>query len=139
MHLLTWQNAWNTHLWTLVRGQVARTAFAKPLPPSATTTSGAGIGSMSADHALEFSDSAMYHETTRSPLQQISTTRRSASQIPSTKRTRWSSPSGTGMGQTSQNSEVLRLKVRPAPGISSCVPFDSNHDRNSSRRAAASS
>ena len=43
------------------------------------------------------------------------------------------------MGQTSQNSEVLRLKVRPAPGISSCVPFDSSHDRNSSRRAAASS
>ncbi len=139
MHLLTWQNAWNTHLWTLVRGQVARTAFAKPLSPSVTTTSGAGIGSMSADHALEFSDSAMYHETTRSPLQQISTTRRSASQIPSTNRTRWASPSGTGMGQTSQNSAVLRLKVRPAPGISSCVPFDSSHDRNSSRRAAASS
>ena len=139
VHLLTWENAWNTHLWTLVRGQVARTAFAKPLPPSVTTTSGAGIGSMSADHALELSDSAMYHETTRSPLQQISTTRRSASQIPSTKRTRWTSPSGTGMGQTSQNSEVRRLKVRPAPGISSWVPFDSSHDRNSSRRADESS
>ena len=94
---------------------------------------------MSADHALEFSDSAMYHETTRSSLQQISATRRSASQIPSTDRTRWTSPSGTGMGQTSQNSEVRRLKVLPAPGISSCVPFDRSHDRNSSRRAAESS
>lgn len=113
--------------------------MAKPLPPSATTTSGAGIGSMSADHALEFSDCAIYHETTRSSLQQISTTRRSASQIPSTKRTRWNSPSGTGMGQTSQNSAVLRLKVRPAPGISSCVSFDRSHDRNSSKRAAVSS
>lgn len=123
----------------MVRGQVARTALAKPLPPSATTTSGAGIGSMSADHALEFSDCAMYHETTRSSLQQISTTRRSASQIPSTKRTRWNSPSGTGMGQTSQNSAVLRLKVRPAPGISSCVSFDRSHDRSSSKRAAVSS
>lgn len=81
----------------------------------------------------------LYHETTRSSLQQISTTRRSASQIPSTKRTRRNSPSGTGMGQTSQNSAVLRLKVRPAPGISSCVSFDRSHDRSSSKRAAVSS
>ena len=52
------------HLWTLVRGQVSRTALANPLPPSVTTTSGAGIGDMRADHALEFSDLAMYQETT---------------------------------------------------------------------------
>ena len=51
------------HLWTLVRGHVSRTALANPLPPSVTTTSGAGIGDMRADHALEFSDLAMYQET----------------------------------------------------------------------------
>lgn len=45
-----------------------------PLPPSVTTTSGAGIGAMRADHALEFSDLAMYQETTLSPLQHMSTT-----------------------------------------------------------------
>ena len=33
--------------------------MANPLPPSVTTTSGAGIGAMRADHALEFSDLAM--------------------------------------------------------------------------------
>ena len=37
----------------MVRGQAVRTALARPLPPSVTTTSGAGIGSMSADHALD--------------------------------------------------------------------------------------
>ena len=84
MYLLTWQNAWKTHLWTLVPGQLRRTALAKPVPPSATTTSGDGIGSISADHALEVSDRAMYHETTRSSLRHMSTTRSRASQIPST-------------------------------------------------------
>ena len=49
-----------------------------------TTTSGAGIGAMRADHALEFSDLAMYQETTLSPLQHMSTTRSRAIQIPST-------------------------------------------------------
>lgn len=72
------------HLWTLVRGQVSRTALANPLPPSVTTTSGAGTGAMRADHALEFSDLAMYQETTLSPLQHMSTTRSRATQIPST-------------------------------------------------------
>lgn len=84
MYLLTWQNAWNTHLWTLVPGQLRRTALAKPVPPSATTTSGAGIGSMRADQARDVSDRAMYQETTRSSLRQMSTTRSRASQIPST-------------------------------------------------------
>ena len=37
----------------------------------------------------------------------MSTTRSRATQIPSTWSTRWSSPSGTGMGQTSQNSSSL--------------------------------
>lgn len=81
---MTCEKAWKAHLWTLVRGQVSRTALANPLPPSVTTTSGAGIGAMRADRALEFSDLAMYQETTRSPLQHMSTTRSRATQIPST-------------------------------------------------------
>ena len=81
---MTCEKAWKVHLWTLVRGQVSRTALANPLPPSVTTTSGAGIGAMRADHALEFSDLAMYQETTLSPLQHMSTTRSCATQIPST-------------------------------------------------------
>lgn len=56
------------HLWTLVHGQVSRTALANPLPPSVTTMSDAGIGAMRADSALEFSDLAMCQETTLSPL-----------------------------------------------------------------------
>lgn len=95
---MTCEKAWKVHLWTLVRGQVSRTALANPLPPSVTTISGAGIGDMRADHALEFSDLAMYQETTLSPLQHMSTTRSRATQIPSTWSTRCSSPSGTGMG-----------------------------------------
>lgn len=39
---------------------------------------------MRADHALEFSDLAMYQETALSPLQQMSTTSSRATQIPST-------------------------------------------------------
>lgn len=127
------------HLWTLVRGQVSRAALANPLPPSVTTTSGAGIGAMRADHALEFSDLAMYQETTLSPLQHMSTTRSRAIQIPSTYSTRWSSPSGTGIGQTSQNSAVLRLKERPPPGIMACESFERSHPRNSPSLAAVSS
>ncbi len=84
VYLLTWQNAWKSHLWTRVPGQLRRTALAKPVPPSATTTSGAGIGAISADSALEVSDRAMYQETTRSPRRQMSTTRSRASRIPST-------------------------------------------------------
>ena len=67
MYLLTCENAWKRHLWTLVRGHARRTADANPVPPSHTTTSGAGIGAMSASQALLVSDSAMYHETTCSP------------------------------------------------------------------------
>ena len=81
---MTCEKTWKVHLWTLVRGQVSRTALANPLPPSVTTTSGAGIGAMRADHALGISDLAMYQETTRSPLQHMSTTRPRATQIPST-------------------------------------------------------
>lgn len=72
------------HLWTLVRGQVSRTALANLLPPSVTATSGAGIGDMRADHALEFSDLAVYQETSLSLLQHMSTTGSLATQIPST-------------------------------------------------------
>lgn len=68
------------HLWTLVRGQVSRTALANPLPPS-----------------------------------------------------------GTGMGQTSQNSAVLRLKDRPPPGIAAWESLERSHPRNSSSLAAVSS
>ena len=84
MYRLTWQNTWKTHLWTLVPGQLRRTALANPVPPSETTTSGAGIGSISADHALDVSERAMYQETTCSSLRHMSTTRSRASQIPST-------------------------------------------------------
>ena len=61
---MTCEKAWKVHLWAPVRGRVSRTASANPLPPSATTNSGAGIGDMRADHALVFSDMAMYQETT---------------------------------------------------------------------------
>ena len=81
----------------------------------------------------------MYQETTRSPLQHMSTTRSRATQIPSTWSTRWTSPSGTGIGQTSQNSEVLRLNERPPPGIDACGSFERSHPRNSSSLAAVSS
>ena len=48
---------------TLVRGQVARTAFAKPPPPSVTTTSGAGIGSIERrPRPRVLGNSAMAHE-----------------------------------------------------------------------------
>ncbi len=67
MYLLTCANAWKRHLWTLVRGHARRTADANPVPPSHTTTPGAGIGAMSASHALLVSVSAMYHETACSP------------------------------------------------------------------------
>lgn len=64
---LTWQNAWKRHLCTRVRGQERRLAPSKPVPPSHTTTSGAGIGAIKASQALEVSARAMYHETTCSP------------------------------------------------------------------------
>ncbi len=95
------------------------------------------MGAISADHALDVSERAMYQETTRSSLRQMRTTRSRASQIPSTESTRCHSPSGTGIGQTSQNPAVLRLNDLPGPGISRCEPLDMSHPRNS-RRAAAS-
>ena len=90
-----------------MRGHARRLALSKPVPPSHATTSGAGIGAISASHALELSAWAMYHETTCSPSCAISTTRSRASQIPSAKSTRRASPVGSGMGHTRQNSAVL--------------------------------
>ena len=72
-------------------------------------------------------------------VQHMSTTSSRASWIPSTWSTRWSSPSGTGIGQTSQNSAVLSLKDRPPPGITACESFERSHPRNSSSLAAVSS
>lgn len=43
------------------------------------------------------------------------------------------------MGQTSQNSAVLRLKDRPPPGIVACESFERSHPRNSSSLVAVSS
>ena len=43
------------------------------------------------------------------------------------------------MGQTSQNSAVLRLKDRPPPGIAAWESLERSHPRNSSSLAAASS
>lgn len=81
----------------------------------------------------------MYQETTLSPLQHMSTTSSRAAQIPSTWGTRWSSPSGTGIGQTSRNSAVLRLKDRPPPSIMACESFERSHPRNFSSLDAVSS
>ena len=81
----------------------------------------------------------MYHDTTCFPSCAMSTTRSRASQIPSTKSTRWTSPVGSGMGQTRQNPAVLLLNVRPWPGIESWMPFDVSHARNSPSLAAVSS
>ena len=78
-------------------------------------------------------------ETTLSPLRHMSTTSSRATRIPSTWSTRWSSPPGTGIGQTSRNSAVLRLKDRPPPGIMVCESFERSHPRNSSSLAAVSS
>lgn len=81
----------------------------------------------------------MYQETTLSPLQHMSTTSSRATRIPSTWGTRWSSPSGTGIGQTSRNSAALRLKDRPPPGIMACESFERSHPRNFSSLDAVSS
>ena len=59
--------------------------------------------------------------------------------MPSTKSTRCTSPVGSGMGHTRQNSAVLRLNVLPCPGIDNCVSFDVSQARNSPSLAAASS
>lgn len=50
--------------------------------------------------------------TTLSPLQHMSTTSSRATRIPSTWSTRWSSPPGTGIGQTSQNSAARHHGLR---------------------------
>ena len=131
VYLFTCENAWKRHLCTRVPGQTRRRALSNPVPPSHTTTSGAGTGAISASRTLEASARAMYHDTTRPPSCAMSTTRSRASQIPSTKSTRWTSPVGSGMGQTRQNPAVLLLNVRPWPGIESWVPFDVSHARNS--------
>lgn len=74
-----------------------------PLGPGARSGLAHGLGepapAVGDDHALEFSDLAMYHETTRSPLQHMNTTSSRASRIPSTWSTQWSSPSGTGIAR----------------------------------------
>ena len=114
-----------------------------PLDPGARSGLAHGLGepapAVGDDHALELSDSAMYQETTLSPLQHMSTTSSRATRIPSTWGMRWSSPSGTGVGQTSRNSAVLRLKDRPPPGIMACESFERSHPRNTSSLAAVSS
>ncbi len=46
---------------------------------------------------------------------------------------------GSGMGQIGQNPAASLLNVRPRPGMSACVAFESSHARNSSSLAALSS
>lgn len=82
--LLTWQNAWNTHLWTLVLGHSAATAEAKPLPPSVTTMSGGAMRESSERHAAVVSARARCHDSTCSSLHAMSTTQSRAIQMPST-------------------------------------------------------
>lgn len=48
-------------------------------------------------------------------------------------------PSRASMGQTSQNSAVLRLKDRPPPGIVAREPFERSRPGNSPSPAAVSS
>ena len=59
-----------------------------PLDPGARPGLAHGLGepapAVGDDHALEFSDLAMYQETALSPLQHMSTTSSRATQIPST-------------------------------------------------------
>ena len=114
-----------------------------PLGPGARSGLVHGLGepapAVGDDHALEFSDLAMCQETTLSPLQYMSTTSSRATRIPSTWGTRWSSPSGTGIGQTSRNSAVLRLKDRPPPSIMACESSERSHPRNFSSLDAVSS
>ena len=59
-----------------------------PLDPGARPGLAHGLGApapaVGDDHALEFSDLAMYQETTLSPLQHMSTTSSRATRIPST-------------------------------------------------------
>lgn len=97
---------------------------------------GYGSRRWGSSHALEVSERARYQDTTRSREQAMSTTISRTSQMPSTKRTPWASPSGSGIGQYAQNSEVLRLNVLPCPGISSWVPLERSRPGNSSSRAA---
>ena len=67
------------------------------------------------------------------------TTRSLARYMPSTKTTLWTASTHSGMGQTSQNSAVLRLKDRPPPGIVDCESFERSRPGNSPSPAAVSS
>ena len=67
------------------------------------------------------------------------TTRSLARYMPSTKTTLWTSSTHSGMGQTSQNTAVLRLKDRPPPGIAAWESLERSHPRNSSSLVAVSS
>ena len=127
---LTWLKAWKTHLCTFVSGHTLFLAFPNPGPPSVTTTSGGGIGDMSAAHALEFSDLARYQPMTCSSVLAMSTTTFLAMWMPSTKTTRCTSPVGCGIGHTSQNFAHLRLNVLALHGPSACVLEENSQFRN---------
>lgn len=126
------------HLWTLVGGQVSRMALANPLQPSVKTTSGAGIGAMRVDHALEFSDLAMYQETILSPLQHISTTRSRGPDSVDVERTVQLAV-GDGHGPDLPELGHPAPEGSPPPGIMACEPFERSRPSNSSNLAAVSS
>ena len=135
--LLTWQNAWNVHLWTLVRGHSSATAEANPLPPSVTTMSGGAIRDSRDRHARLVSARARCHDSTNSSLQAIRTTQSRAIHMPSTNTTRWTSSTTSGIGHMPQNPAVRRLNVRPPPGMSAWVPLESSHETNAARAFAS--
>ena len=136
MQRLTWQNAWKTHLCTLVRGHSAATALANPLPPSVTTTSGGATLDSSDLHAALVSARARCQERTWRSVQAISTTAPRATHIPSTNTTRCTSSTASGIGHIPQNAAVLLRNVRPRPGMSPCESFDSSQETKAARSRA---
>lgn len=101
--------------------------------------SGGAMRESSDCQARFVSERARCHDSTNSSLQAISTTQSRAIHMPSTKTTRCTSSTMSGIGHSSQNPAVLRLKVRPPPGMSAWAPFDSSQDTNLPRSLAATS
>ena len=90
-------------------------------------------------HAAVVSARARCHDSTRAPLQAMSTTQSRAIQMPSTWTTRKASSTTSGIGHIGQKRAALRLKVRPRPGISACVPRESSQPTKAASSLAATS
>lgn len=138
MHLFTCENAWKGRLCTRVLGHARRLAPSEPIPPSHTATPGAGTGAISASRALDAPARAMCRDTTCPPSRAIRTTRsREPDHVG--EGALWTSPVGSDMGHTRQDSAALLLNALPYPDIKSWAPFDVSHAGNSPSLAAVSS